>query len=136
MPPKEPLMPWLPPGRPENPLLLVVSVFGLVHRADTDFIFPPATDVPVAGEPMELRCFFVVRGVRKPLFVDFTSSMADASGALLLLLIPTWANNALLKSRNNATRVECFFILQLTKLPEFWEWMVSSMVQTEMWESS
>jgi hypothetical protein len=40
---KKPSYERRPPGRPEKPVLLVASVLGAIHKADTDFIFPPAT---------------------------------------------------------------------------------------------
>jgi hypothetical protein len=42
---------------------------------------------------MAARCTAVIRGAKKPLVVDFTSNIADASGAVPSELIPTfWAN--------------------------------------------
>ena len=50
----------------------------------------------------------VIWGTNNPLLVDCTSSMAEFSGVLLLLLILTWPNIVLLKNSKQITRVIFF----------------------------
>ena len=46
---------------------------------------------PLDGTTTEFIWLVVIRGGKNPLVVDLTSSMAELSGLLLSLLIPTWA---------------------------------------------
>jgi len=46
---------------------------------------------PVAGLLIRSLSAAVIRGTSIPRLVDFTSSMAELSGALLSLLMPVWA---------------------------------------------
>jgi hypothetical protein len=74
--------------------------------------FVQKTISPSTGFGMALRCSKVIRGGRNPLLSNLTSRPADGSGALLSVLMPTWANNALLTSRKIAIKKVDFFIGQ------------------------
>ena len=65
---------------------------------------------PAEGDGMRYICVVDIRGGRKPLLVDFTSSMAEGSGEVLSLLMPTWANVALLNKRKVVIKKENVFM--------------------------
>ena len=54
---------------------------------------------PAEGDGMRYIWVVDILGGRKPLLVDFTSSIAEGSGEVLSLLIPTWAKITLLNNR-------------------------------------
>lgn len=64
---------------------------------------------PSAGEEIASRWAVVILGGRKPLFVDFTSSMAELSGGLLSELIPTCAMAPDPVKSNNAITIETVY---------------------------
>jgi hypothetical protein len=49
---------------------------------------------PATGPAMAIRCPLVIRRGKSPFVVDFISSIAELAGAVLSLLIPTWAKVA------------------------------------------
>ena len=63
---------------------------------------------------MAFRCAVVIRGIRRPLEIDFTSSIAEGSGVLLSVLIPTWAyvgharNRIIKQIRKKTGVIDCF----------------------------
>jgi hypothetical protein len=69
------------------------------------------TTKPAAGDIIACICAVVIRGGNNPLALDFTSSIAELSGALLSLLIPTWANNVALQSRRTQTKTVIVFMI-------------------------
>ena len=66
---------------------------------------------PATGKIIALRCVVVILGGKKPLIVDFTSSMADTSGVLLSVLMLTCANNAQLARRSKAIKKDTVFMI-------------------------
>ena len=65
---------------------------------------------PSAGSAICETCVCVRRGSKTPFSYDFTSSMAERSGALLSLLMPTWANDVTAVKEMAITKTQYFFM--------------------------
>jgi hypothetical protein len=61
------------------------------------------------------------RGGRNPLVDDLASNIADASGVLLSVLIPTCANIQIPNRRNIVKKALTFFILQESFMNCLWD---------------
>ena len=67
---------------------------------------------PGAGLAIAFISVKVIRGGKNPLSVDFTSSIADESGWLLSILMPTWAKTLIAESKNRVKIAMGFFIVK------------------------
>ncbi|MEI7980376.1 MAG: hypothetical protein WCI71_01900 [Bacteroidota bacterium] len=69
---------------------------------------------PFAGVTMASIWAWLIRGGSSPFAVDFTSSIAELSGLLLSVFMPTWAKICMLLIVRTATQKQkssCFFII-------------------------
>jgi hypothetical protein len=72
------------------------------------------TNKPVAGNEIGEALFIAVSstlGARSPFDVDFTSNIADESGALLSVLMPTWAYSATVNRKHDSVKRIIFFMV-------------------------
>jgi hypothetical protein len=104
------VLPATLPDNDQSPVPVTIT-HEVLLRNQKDWVSVSYTSKPVAGVEIAIRWALVILGTSIPLSVDFTSRMAEESGAELSVLIATvWANARFVQKKSREERRSVLFI--------------------------